>query len=453
MNNTVSANTKAILLLTAPLIVGRSAHSTELLSPGEYNRLARMLHDIQHEPADLLGPEASRLLESLRNLFDVGRLTRLLERGFLLSQAIERWHARAIWIVSRADPEYSRRLKERLKDGAPALLYGCGQDQILDNGGLAIVGSRNVDSILTEYALSVGQFAAKAGLTVVSGGARGIDRAAMQGALQGGGRAIGVLADSLERFALAHDLRESLLGDSLVLVSPYDPSAGFDVGHAMVRNKIIYALADAALVVSSDYEKGGTWAGAIEQLEKLHLVPVYVRSSGESSKGLEALEKRGALVWPNPRDPDALDELIKAAREPMKPQVVQQELPLPAAAEPLIVRESAQGLSIGETKTSQEAPRTPIALADRLFEKVKELALEMKMPLTADEVAPALQISYNQARVWLRRLAKEHVLEEKRKPLRYVLSSRKQNNLFEASDLADSREGKVNPTSGAPHLS
>ena len=86
----------------------------------------------------------------------------------------------------------------------------------------------------------------------------------------------------------------------LVLISPYDPSAGFNVGHAMQRNKLIYALADAALVVSSDYEKGGTWAGAVEQLEKLRLVPVYVRSNGETGKGLEALRRKGALPWPNP---------------------------------------------------------------------------------------------------------------------------------------------------------
>ena len=59
------------------------------------------------------------------------------------------------------------------------------------------------------------------------------------------------------------------------------PRAGFNVGHAMQRNKLIYALADAALVVSADFNKGGTWAGAIEQLEQLNYVPVYVRSTGE----------------------------------------------------------------------------------------------------------------------------------------------------------------------------
>ena len=74
---------------------------------------------------------------------------------------------------------------------------------------------------------------------------------------------VGVMSDSLERGALAKDNREPLMDRKLVLISPYDPAAGFNVGHAMQRNKVIYALADGAFVVSSDLEKGGTWAGAI----------------------------------------------------------------------------------------------------------------------------------------------------------------------------------------------
>jgi predicted Rossmann fold nucleotide-binding protein DprA/Smf involved in DNA uptake len=89
--------------------------------------------------------------------------------------------------------------------------------------------------------------------------------------------------------------RNLLLDGQLVLISPYDPSAGFNVGNAMQRNKLIYALADASLVVSSDLNKGGTWAGAIEQLDKLKFVPVYVRSTG-GSPGLDALRSKGASL-------------------------------------------------------------------------------------------------------------------------------------------------------------
>ncbi|MDO2083407.1 hypothetical protein Q2433_25880, partial [Escherichia coli] len=68
------------------------------------------------------------------------------------------------------------------------------------------------------------------------------------------------------------------------------------------------------LVVSSDLNKGGTWAGAIEQLDKLKFVPVFVRSTGESSAGLDALGKKGALPWPNPQDVDTFAEVFNVQR-------------------------------------------------------------------------------------------------------------------------------------------
>jgi predicted Rossmann fold nucleotide-binding protein DprA/Smf involved in DNA uptake len=201
MNTSVSPNTQAILLLTAPLIAGRSEPSSDLLTQGEYKRLARLLREKQRQPSDLLTPDAVELLGECQPLIDGDRLKRLLARGFLLGQAVERWHTRAIWVVSRADGEYPKRLKTRLKEDSPSLLYGCGDTAILNTGGLAVVGSRHVDDVLVEYAESIGRLAAKARRTLVSGGARGIDQAAMRGALEVGGKAVGVSGDSLERAA------------------------------------------------------------------------------------------------------------------------------------------------------------------------------------------------------------------------------------------------------------
>ena len=168
---------------------------------------------------------------------------------------------------------------------------------------------------MIEYTESVGRLAAKAGKTLVSGGARGIDQAAMRGALEAGGRVIGVMADSLEKAAMNRDHREMLMEGQLVLISPYDPGAGFNVGNAMQRNKLIYALSDAALVVNSDLGKGGTWAGAVEQLDKLRMVPVYVRSSGAENKAFAALQQKGALPWPNPTDSEGLVAALSAENE------------------------------------------------------------------------------------------------------------------------------------------
>lgn len=258
----------------------------------------------------------------------------MIGRGFLLSQALERWRSRAIWVVSRADVRYPRRLKARLNGAAPPVLYGCGEMGLLESGGLAVVGSRDVGAELISYTESVGQLAARARRTVVSGGARGVDQAAMRGAVQGGGRAVGMLADRLEQVAMQRENRDALRRGRLTLVSPYDPGAGFNAGHALQRNKLIYALADAPLVVSSDVNKGGTWAGATEQLEKLRFVKIYMRSTGELGRGIEALQRRGATPWPNPRDAGEVDAALRAAPK-AAPEAAQSGLRLAPVAKGL----------------------------------------------------------------------------------------------------------------------
>ena len=272
MNGDLSPNAQAILLLTAPLltggrkgtakspITGRKARSEKPLTGGEYRDFARQLRESRQEPADLLEHGALKTFEQSRTTLDLARLQRLLNRGFLLAQAMERWRARAIWVVTRADADYPRRLKTRLRGNSPPVLYGCGDPAFLDGGGLAVVGSRKVSEELIGYTEGIGHLAATAGIAIVSGGARGIDQAAMRGTLEAGGRSIGVLANGLERAALNRDNRAALMDGRLALVCPYDPSVRFLVGYTMQRNKLIYALSDAALVVNSDHGHGGTWA-------------------------------------------------------------------------------------------------------------------------------------------------------------------------------------------------
>jgi DNA processing protein len=214
----LTSNTQAILLLTAPLITGPKDTPVDLLTLSEYNRLTRILREKQKQPADLIGPDAQVMVELCAAIFGRERLESLLGRGFLLSQAVDRWNSRATWVVSRADSAYPRRLKTRLKEDAPPVLYGCGEITLLDNGGLAIVGSRHVDDELMAYTEDIGRLAAQARRTVISGGAKGIDRAAMHGALQAGGVVAGVMADSLERAVLARDNREPLMDQKLVLI-------------------------------------------------------------------------------------------------------------------------------------------------------------------------------------------------------------------------------------------
>lgn len=436
MTPSLSLNTRAILLLTAPLLAGRGASSPDLLSPGEYKRIARHLRELKHQPADLVAPDAADLLLACQPVIDDARLRRLLDRGFLLSQVMERWQARAIWVVSRADAGYPRRLKARLREDAPAVIYGCGDMALLEAGGLAVVGSRHVDDRLIDETMAVGGLAARAGRALVSGGARGIDQAAMRGALDAGGRVSGVLADSLEKTTMNREYRNLLLDGQLVLISPYDPGAGFNVGHAMQRNKLIYALADAALVVSSDLNKGGTWAGAVEQLDKLNFVPVYVRSTGEPSAGLDGLRRKGALSWPDPHDADALKGLldnvppVPALAPPTDRALFPGGEPAPSGDRPTVQEPVVREPVVREPVVQEAVTPEPVAPspADMLFATVRAVIPPLlTAPRTDAEIATALNVSNAQAKAWLSRLVDDGVIEKRKKPTGYVV---RQSSLF-----------------------
>lgn len=420
----LSPNTKAILLLTAPLLFGSGERSDELMTPGEYKRLAAYLRTVKRQPADLLSPDLDGMFPNWPSAIDKDRLTRLMARGFLLSQAVEHWQARAIWVLSRADAAYPRRLKTRLKDDAPAVLYGCGTAEILDTGGLAVVGSRNADEAILEYANGVGQLAGSAGHTLVSGGARGVDQAAMRGALGAGGRAIGVLADGLEKAALNREHRNLIMEGQLVLVSPYDPGSGFNVGHAMQRNKLIYALSEAALVVSAERGKGGTWAGAMEQLEKRRLVPVYVRSTGEASEGLEALLVRGALSWPSPGSAPDLDTLLTPPTQRPAVEPVQADLLFPIsrhASGPVKVSEPVPSEPVTAPVLAERTPDLDSAPSVQLMAAVRRILVEiLRKPCTTTQVGSDLGVTKRQAEEWLHKLVEEGVIEKRGKPVTFV---------------------------------
>ena len=271
---------------------------------------------------------------------------------------------------------------------------------------------------LISFTETVGRLSAEAHRTIVSGGAKGIDRAAMHGALQAGGDVAGVMADSLERAALARDNREPLMEGRLVLVSPYDPAAGFNVGHAMQRNKVIYALADAALVVTSDFEKGGTWAGAIEQLERLHFVPVFVRNGANAGKGNAALLHRGGKPWPNPQNGNELGMALVAAAEAVATEPKQDTLPLTLREEPARY-EAAPAAKQTEVATKEPEPpaiEAKVPPQRALLGAVREmLRHELTEARTEEEVATLLAVTKPQAKAWLALLVREEVIEKVKK--------------------------------------
>jgi predicted Rossmann fold nucleotide-binding protein DprA/Smf involved in DNA uptake len=274
---------------------------------------------------DLPGLTAERITSTLHtDVKEAARLAWLFDRGGVMEQELDRLAELGIWVITRFDENYPPRFTERLKGAAPVMLYGAGDARLLSRRGLAVVGSRNIDQrgfALTEF---IGNACAESKLVVYSGGARGVDKTAMGAALLAGGSTAGLLADSLEKAIRAADARRHLEEGHLALATPYSPHASFNVGMAMARNKLIYALADFGLVIASDAEKGGTWAGAEEAL-KSGWIPVFVVDGPNAPDGNRLLIKRGAIPFPDSFDesPSSLGDWLEGhmpAREPVAVQ-------------------------------------------------------------------------------------------------------------------------------------
>lgn len=95
----------------------------------------------------------------------------------------------------------------------------------------------------------------------------------------------------------------------------------------MARNKLIYALSDFALVIASDAEKGGTWAGAEEAI-KAGWVPVFIVDGPDAPEGNRLLIKRGGIPFPAPFDeaPSRLGDWLEQHAQPREPAAVQGSL-------------------------------------------------------------------------------------------------------------------------------
>ena len=235
------------------------------LTPREYSLLVETLREREISLAELSLPDVFARYEAnpLSDLPPI-RLTALLAREEAVEAMLKRWAEAGISLVCREDGTYPAKLKSKLEHSAPPLLYVAGDLAMLNEPVLAMVGSRNADREALEFTVALGASCARAGITVVSGGARGVDSAAMKGALEEGGCVAGVLAGDLMR-SVALPENESLISSGrLTLIGMRAPESPFTVPAAMERNKAIYALADAAVIVCADEGKGGTWAGAEE---------------------------------------------------------------------------------------------------------------------------------------------------------------------------------------------
>jgi predicted Rossmann fold nucleotide-binding protein DprA/Smf involved in DNA uptake len=277
--------------LVALLLVQRLVDvGTSPLRTSEFASVQEVVGDLRN----LLGQDAEQISELAGVGLDMGeRIAALLEGATSFAFALEEAEQGGLRLLTRVGDDYPTILLDRLGRMAPPILYVLGDSDLMKGPGFGVVGSRDVTEDGAKVARGAAVAAVEHGLGLVSGGAKGVDRLAMEAALQASGKVVGVLADSLVRTAREAEVRRAISEGSLCLLTPYKPTAGFTVANAMGRNKLIYALSAATLVVACDREKGGTWSGAVEALRQ-DISPVLVWTGPGAGEGNQLLVERGA---------------------------------------------------------------------------------------------------------------------------------------------------------------
>lgn len=428
----LSENNQVILLLTAYFSSAKGTAFSPLTAT-EYGRFSKYLYEKKYQPKDLFSrfDEVVNEWQDPKNKITLQRLKYLLGRGGAMGMALEKWQGAGIWIISRADPEYPNVLKKKLKSDSPAILFGVGNMQLLNAGGVAIVGSRNISDQDAAYAKRIAESAASEGLNVVSGGAKGVDMTAMQTALAVEGTTLGILANDLLKSAVSGLWRPFLKSKDLCLVSPYYPDAGFNVGNAMGRNKYIYCLADYGVVVRSDEGKGGTWTGAKEALRKA-FSPVFVNPQSDAA-GNKALIGLGAqpLESSSSTQPGwlkaAFSGVTTSAEASLKEGIVEElaesENELEKESGETVLRETASSpISEESVDVKPETVCDDSDLFYHLFEQQLQAILNTSETISLKELkARYKDLSPKQLTDWLSRAVDEKLIVRQGKAHQYLL--------------------------------
>ena len=200
-------------------------------------------------------------------------------------------------LIPITSPEYSKILKDNLKMAhAPALLYVKGNKKIMYEKSIAIVGSRDASDISMQFADNIAKLASKEYKVIVSGFAKGVDKQALDSAIEYKGQSIIVLPQGIMTFGSGFNkyYRQVVDGDVLVL-STFFPKALWRAELAMARNPIIYGLASEIYVAESS-DKGGTWSGVIDGLRKNREIFVRKPEPDEKNANQQLIDKGAKAV-------------------------------------------------------------------------------------------------------------------------------------------------------------
>ena len=251
------------------------------LTVAQFRKLARRVRESEKAPGDR-ELELSDLTALGYDAEDGRRILRLLDEEALLDRYLAKADRYGCVPLTRLTPGYPRRILEALGDDAPGCIWARGDLSLLERPGIALVGSRELRPENRRFAREAGAQAARQGLTLISGNARGADRTAQDAALAAGGGVISIVADLLT---------DHLPGKGILYLSEEGYDLEFSSQRALSRNRCIHALGLSAISAQCSMQTGGTWDGSVKNL-RFGWSPLYIFDDG--SKSADLLEQMGA---------------------------------------------------------------------------------------------------------------------------------------------------------------
>src|SRR3989475_4200146 len=199
-------------------------------------------------------------------------------------------------VITQNSSSYPKALREI--HAPPIVLYVWGEIQDRDQHAIGIIGARRTTHYGSECAKKLAYQLAYAGLTVISGLARGIDTTAHQGALAAKGRTIAVIGSGLSKLYPPENrtLAEKIRNDSGAVVSEFSMEIEPDRQTFPMRNRIISGWSHGILVVEAGLNSGAliTAAQALEQGRAVYAVPGHINAP--SAMGSNRLIQQGAKL-------------------------------------------------------------------------------------------------------------------------------------------------------------
>ncbi len=222
------------------------------------------------------------------------------------------------WLLISTSPEYPAALRALVD--APAELRVVGELPDLQRA-ISIVGTRRADDEALDFAYSLAREAVLRGFSVVSGGAIGIDRAAHEGAIDGGGQTVVVLPTGLDvPYPRAnHDLYERVCGAGC-LVTEVEDGADAQPGRFLTRNRLIAALGRSTIVVQAPSRSGALSTARFAQRLGRPVFAVPASPWDPRGSGNLSLLLKGARICARPADVLSETALKGSGRLPESPK-------------------------------------------------------------------------------------------------------------------------------------